>query len=201
MKQILSLLILALFAFGCSQDTGLTDPNLNSPDQSRITASNTDNSGELPLAKIGNKDVKDFLRNHYSRLVFLDGSVGGTINVKYTYPDGAMLEATLRIERGSYDGFKQFFIDFDLSNLSVELSPSGNFDIPVHLNLKYKNVDWSKYPGLDTKNPDFYYIPRNSDELEKVEYKFVKFTGAEGDNSLMVADARLPHFSRFGFVR
>lgn len=202
MKRLLLIIILAIFAFGCAQESGLNDPYGSAPDQNQVTASRFDTPpANQPVQCFG--ENMDYFKSHYNRLVFMNGKTGGTINVKYTYPGGEKLEATLRVEPGSYNGYKLFTIDFDLNNLSVELFPSGEFLIPVHLNLKYKNVDWSKYAGkLNLDNPDFYYIPRNEDAgLEIVGYQFVKYTGKNGDNSLLVQDARLPHFSRFGFVR
>ena len=147
----------------------------------------------------------DYMYSYNSQLTVLN-SEGGNVNFKYTYPDGTVLQAKLKIDKGAFTPMGKesvtFWIDFDPINCQVIFSPHGsNFTTgSVLLDIKF---DMSK----STKSlPEIFYADPDS----------VKFQCIGEDNAVLpvkkididlkgrkieVKEAQVPHFSRYGWVR
>ena len=67
-------------------------------------------------------------------------------------------------------------------------------DLPVDYTIIYEGLDLT---GINPEDVDFYYFSQNG-ALVKAEYDRLEVNIATG--RLFVLDAKLPHFSRYGFV-
>ena len=189
----LILFLSALFFSACQEENSVVSPNIDDT-QNRLNKEwNQSSTSTL------NCTEPSLLR--YTKTLTIDGSRGASINFVYQFADKSVVEATLFIERGSYYGYKTFSITFDAGAKTVNLNPHGSiFRIPLHLTLRYKYLNrmdpmFSFYAG----NPSFYYLPDDGSAPVKVVYDRV--TIEKNSGSLFVFNARLPHFSRFGFCR
>ncbi len=182
-KLFLILALVSLTFFGCQQQDSPLEP------------AGSYNNGILSKKKT-NTDTK--IRSHYSKTYTINGKKGGRIREKHTWVDSTgnaiVMEATLTIPRGAFEGNLTFDIIFDLENLSVELYPSPyTFDKPVLLNLLFEGVDLT---GTDLNNMDFKYKSSDGQVYSVVyESKIIE------SNYLEIVQAQLPHFSRYGWTR
>ena len=104
--------------------------------------------------------------------------------------------AELSVPAGAFEGIKTFTINFNYPDLTVDLTPTPfTFDIPVELNLKYSGLDLA---NINENELSFYYVA-NDNQLQQVEYRSVSIDKIAGE--LVVMHAKLPHFSRYGFVK
>ena len=131
----------------------------------------------------------------YSQDLSINGKKGGKLSFNNTWFDrGISMTATLNIPEGAFKGTKDFTVEFNCNDLSVELSPTPfSFDIPVELTLRYYGVDVSDY----TDKPVFTYLSNDAGQTEEVAYQSLSI----GKNYILVGNAQLHHFSRYGFVK
>jgi hypothetical protein len=136
------------------------------------------------------------VKTKMSKNFTVDGSVGDTLYVSHRWKSKGKrvkLSAKLYIPENAYKGELTFAMIFDLENYALELYPSPfEFDIPVKLDLVFKNVDFT---NLNMQNPDFVYL----DGEEQMLYEKVKFDPEKG--VVEVKGAELHHFSRYGWTR
>jgi hypothetical protein len=146
-------------------------------------------------------DKLDYLYKYTSELTILN-SKGGDISFTYTYPDGAVLFASLKIQKGSFTSMGKesvtFWIDFDRAKNIIEFSPSGsNFDIPIELDLTY---DLSKStnpisPLFNVNSGDVFF--KCFDDGTPIPYKKINIDPK--GKKIEVQGALIPHFSRYGW--
>lgn len=208
MKKLLTITIAVLLfaAIGCQQENSIVSP------ENALSSQHNNPPGILAKGdKIYSVDVKSLSFNStinllkISKTVTLDGTKGGKFSFTYLFNDGSTVDAILTLDKGSYDGKKTFNITFDAYNKTVDLDPHGTiFTIPAYLTLKYKGLDFDNdvlTKGIDWTNAtsaQFVYFPENG--LPEV-VNCAKVEVSPVDGQLYVVDARLPHFSRFGFIR
>lgn len=209
MKQLTVIIFAALIisATGCQQENNIVNPE-------SLVSAQDNNQASSPATGLLSKNGKkgkdkysgslDLLK--VSKVITLDGDKGGHVSYKYEFPDGSTVDADLTLEKRSYKGTKTFTITFDAANKTVHFDPHGStFDIPAHLDLKYKKLDFENdvlTTGIDwrnAKNGTFVYMPDDGSAYQEMEYKDVIVNANSG--ILFVKNARLPHFSRFGFIR
>lgn len=194
MKKLLVVVFLTGFLFvSCNKDSSILEPEK-----------------EFALSKqqIDQKPEEEFvttsgytkIRDKFSKSYTIDGDKGGKIIEKHTWTNGKdtmKLEAYLTIPKGAFDDTLTFKLVFDPNLLSVHLYPSPfMFNIPLVLDLKFKGVyvDFE----IDSDSLDFqYYNPNGT--FENVDYKNIKWNS--NSRTLMVFDAELHHFSRYGWTR
>lgn len=195
MKKLLTLsfAVLLFAAIGCQEGNSIVNPN------SDITQDRLAKVGDLPLTS----ETSDITLLKYSKVLTMDGSKQGKVKFSYRFIDGSTVDAELTLDKGAFEGEKTFTITFDASDKSVNLTPHGSvFAIPAHLTLKYKGLDFSKDPvvaGVDWTDAKFVYFPDDEESYEVMDYHSISVNPINGQ--LFVVNARLPHFSRFGFCR
>ena len=147
----------------------------------------------------------DYMYQFSSQLTILN-SKGGNVNFKYTYPDGTVLQAKLKIAKGAFTPMGKekvtFWIDFDPVSTQIIFSPHGsNFTTgSVLLDVKF---DMSK----STNNlPEIFYADPESVNFQNIGEDNVvlpvkKITVDLKKRKLEVKEAQVPHFSRYGWVR
>ncbi|PKL83395.1 MAG: hypothetical protein CVV24_05105 [Ignavibacteriae bacterium HGW-Ignavibacteriae-3] len=197
MKKLftITIAVFLIAATGCQDQNSLVQPDQQQTPE--ISFYSNSNSAQAANATSGNLIVRHFIRN-----IKVDGKVGGNVKFKFFVEDGRQLEGILKIDAGAFPGTKVFDAIFDLETLTIELTPHGNFKIPAHLDLRYMGYDLKTYfPSLNNspkKDPVFYYFD-DSGDLEEMPYANVNYNF--GTNVIFFKDMRLPHFSRFGFIR
>ncbi len=195
MKKIITIVIAVLLftAIGCRDQNMIVQPDgMPSTDLSYSPSANSVNAATSVSS--GDQVNKQFIRN-----IKIDGSVGGSVKFKLFAAGSRQLEGILKIDAGAFSDVRVFDAVFDLETLTVELTPHGEFVIPAHLDLRFMGYDLKTYfPSLPKKNPVYYYLPE-SGTPEIMPYAFVNYEF--NTNVIFFKDIRLPHFSRFGFIR
>ena len=182
MKKLLILSILSiLLLFGCNQESEITSPTTSSVEKQWITLSN---NSELSIEETFTK----LKRN-------ADGSKGWNITFDHTYSNGVRTYGDLDCPKNAYDGKKtiSFTLNGDLTTTDFNPSPF-TFNIPVEYTITYEGLDLT---GVNPADVDFYYVDP-SGALVKAEYTSLEVNIGLG--RLVILDAKLPHFSRYGFV-
>ncbi|MEE9430489.1 MAG: hypothetical protein V3V16_05570 [Melioribacteraceae bacterium] len=195
MQKLLTLVLVIGFLFvGCQDDSMLLQPEVEF-DATSIQSIPKDNS-----AKASTISEYTIVKDKYSRTYTINGNKGGKIIEKHTWSNGTeslKLEAYLTIPKGAFEGELTFEMVFDPNLLSVELHPTPfTFDIPVILDLKYKGI--TKDFEINPDSLDFQYYKLDG-TFENVDYKNIKWN--PNSRTLMVFDAELHHFSRYGWTR
>lgn len=141
-------------------------------------------------------------KTQYSKILKINGEKGGKVYLGHKFAttisgqsEKVKLYAELDIPCGAFSGDLTFEIIFDIENLAVELYPSPyTFDKPVLLNLEFKNVDLS---GFDPSIFVFDYLDGTEPENLKVKSAKIDIE----NNRLLIKEAELHHFSRYGWTR
>ena len=174
MKKILFLLFSLLFVIlaGCNDNSSLIEPT-NQNDASTLAKSNN-----------------TYTSNSY----WIDGSVGGKINVAYHWINSkgqcSKLYANLAIPAKAFSGVEKFYMVFNLENNYVSLFPSPkSFNKPLSFSYKLKNVNVD-YPDLDFK-----YLDGNESVIYESNIVDMR------NRILEVKNAHLYHFSDYGWDR
>ena len=177
--------LLTLIVFGCNQDPEITSPSSSSTNSSIekqwITLS--DNGG-LSIEETFTKTKKN-----------ASGDRGWNITFDHTFSSGIRVMGDLECPENAYDGRLTFSFTLNDNETVIDFDPSPfSFDIPVEYTIIYEGLDLT---GVNPEDVDFYYVSP-SGELVKAEYDRLEVNIATG--RLFVLDAKLPHFSRYGFV-
>ena len=186
MKSFVTLGFLSiLFVIGCDQNLDLTSqsttPEQPSSGKQWITLS--DNIG-FSIEETFTKTKKN-----------ADGSKGWNITFDHTFSNGVRAYGDLDCPSNAYEGKLTFF--FTLSNevTTSDFNPTPfTFNVPVEYTIIYEGLDLT---GINPANVDFYYIAPDG-SMQKAVYDYLQVDIATG--KLFVLDARMHHFSRYGFV-
>ena len=184
MKSFITLGLLSFFfLLGCDQELDLTSQTTLpiSSDKHWITLSD---NGVLSIEETFTKTKKN-----------ADGSKGWNITYDHTFSNGVRVYGDLDCPDNAYSGKLTF--SFTLSNeLTItDFYPTPfEFNIPVEYTIIYEGLDLT---GVDPEDVDFYYIAPDG-SMVKAVYDNLQVDIPNG--RLFVLNARLPHFSRYGFV-
>ena len=96
---------------------------------------------------------------------------------------------------GAFTGVKDISMRFKNENATISFYPHIVFKKAVKLNIRYTGIDLS---DTDTDSVDFVF--QNEDgSTEQIDYKALYVEPAEG--KLELKEAKLHHFSRYGWIR
>lgn len=187
MKKIILLLVIAGITF-----LGCTD-NLDNTIVS--TPTNTDN-----LTKSMPRSTNIYTWLYASKLI--DGSIGGIFIFDTTFVNAAGREinvyARLKIEPGSFNGITEICMIPNVENLSIKLFPEMTFSQEVKLTLIFTGIDLKTFGYTETGNVEFVYFP-DFGVIEPIESDLSHVNLPQ--DQIKVMNARLWHFSRYGWVR
>jgi hypothetical protein len=132
----------------------------------------------------------------------IDGSQGGSIIFDTVYVDNSgktlAVNLSLTFDKNSFTGNITITIIPNLIDASVQLYPAMIFSKPAKLNLSYSGIDLSLLGFDENSIVDFVY---KSDD-GSVQYILNNECKAKWNTqTLYVKNAKLPHFSRYCFVR
>ena len=184
MKQFISLLFFTLILLlGCEQVTEVNPP----PEQ----ISNKQLIG-LPLPS--NMMIED-LHTEYKEI---NGAYGGWFGEDFSYeggPNGNVnFHSTLHFYSGSFYGTENIMQQFNTETAALTFGPPMQFNVPVDYTLTITGLDLT---GINPNTLDFVYIDTNGN-MFYVQKDYVYMDANIG--LLKVKNAKLNHFSRYGFV-
>lgn len=184
-KFIPPMLMLLVLFFGCSTDT-----NINSPE---TPAGNKNvNLIKLPAPEHGLS-----INSFYTTSKYINGYNGGNFWSQFNYQSistNVVITSQLFFPSGSFPGGKTITQTFNTETASLEFGPSMQFNIPVLYTLTVSGLDLT---GINPATLDFVYVAQDG-SITGVQYDSITMDTASG--TLKVTNARLEHFSRYGFV-
>ena len=201
MKKYISLIaLLSLFVIGC-QENNITQPYSENSNNSNVTLLK---SGEpnwiglpdrLPAANYNALSKKVL----YSISKDINGNNGGELRLQSEYAAGPFgkikVDAKIKFPKGAYEGEKFVTMSIEQNFGSTTFSPHSNFNFPADYDLKYEGLDLT---GLTPSKLDFVYMNEDG-TYEQVVYDEISMDVSKG--KIEIKNAKLPHFSRYGFVR
>ncbi len=187
MKKLLTLSLLSLlFFFGCNQDSEVTSAVNNSPNPQLKLIPLPTPSGGLSVETLFTQDRE------------IDGENGGTFIASFSYQGGPSgnVQCTSRLifSPCAFDGVENITKTLDSETTAMIFGPSLQFNIPVKSSLRFYGLDLT---NVNPETLDFVYIDANGN-MYTCEYDTIEMN--VGSGYLMVRNAQLNHFSRYGFV-
>ena len=185
MKKLLftPLLIIALL-LGCNPDVTVTSPYQTG---SKSTAALI----KLPAPKTLSVETL----NTQSKVI--NGDAGGVFTEQFSYQSDSgpvTISSSLIFPANSFSGNKTITQTFNTETASLDFGPSMSFSAPVKYTLTISGLDLT---GISNNSIDFAYIAPDGN-IMGVEYDSINIDTAT--NSIVVANAKLDHFSRYGFI-
>lgn len=184
--------LLTLLVVGCSEQSSVLSPNNNV---------NTNESNWISLPSI-NKDANGM--SVMSMPIFqaskdIDGKKGGKIKINEKYAGGPFgevnVQAELEFPKNAFSGTKYITMILDTEWGYATFSPYSIFDKDAIYNAEFIGLDLS---GIDSTNVKFAYLAADG----TVEYAVNDgITVDLSTGTLSVKNARIPHFSRYGWLR
>lgn len=140
--------------------------------------------------------------NTFISFEMIEGKKGGNLKCKLELvtPDGDdfKIQAKLKVPKHSFNDneIMLFTMEIDQNNTVTGFSPTPfTFDIPLEYEIEYKGLDLT---GVTPENISFAYIAGDG-SLQVAQYENIDID--YNKNKIKVKKARIPHFSRFGFVK
>lgn len=194
MKNILTILLVTIvLLFGC--DTS-SDLSINSSEDnfSKSSISLTP-YGLIPLP---NKSPL-WADSLFTMSQVIDGSVGGRMIMEkyYIAEDGdfVIIKADLRIPPAAFQGIETISMTVDKKYAAVHFSPKMVFADTLKLFQSFEGLHLENYP---TGTLDFVFIS-DGGSIELIKKNGVQVVVPQG--IVRVQNAKLLHFSRYGWVR
>ena len=185
-KKIILLILVGITFLGCSD-------NLENTIVTAPTSAN-DLNKSMPRSSI-------FCNWLYASKL-IDGSIGDDFIFDTTYINTAGREinvyARLKIEPGSFNGIVKIEMIPNAENLSIKLFPEMTFNAEVKLSFIFTGIDVKSFGFNKTGPVDFAFFPDNGGiELIESDFSHVNLP----QDQIKVLNARLYHFSRYGWIR
>ncbi|NWF49329.1 MAG: hypothetical protein HXY49_02160 [Ignavibacteriaceae bacterium] len=176
--------LLGLIMFGCGQETEIQSP---------------DGSGNRNHKWIGLPSrASASTEMEVTQSQVISGANGGTLNLNYTYSGGPFgtveVTSSLVFLPGSFSGNKTITETVDDEFCYVNFGPAMNFNSPAIYNIEYKGVDLT---GVDPNTVQFVYAASDG-SIQVIPNDGITINFNTG--TLKVLNARLSHFSRYGFI-
>jgi hypothetical protein len=186
MKKLLTLSLLSLLLFfGCNQESEITSPVTNS------------SNSQLKLINLPAPSSSLTVESGHTVYKYINGYKGGNFYAEYGYQGNAGMiyqMSYLVFEPGSFYSYKNISKTFSTTGAAMVFGPSMQFQAEVKFTYKVTGLDLS---GVNPNTLDFVYIDAIGN-MYPVEYDNIAMDLNSG--TLAVYGAKLPHFSRYGFV-
>jgi hypothetical protein len=185
-KYIYILIFFLGFIIGCGKESDLVAP-IDS------AKGNEPNWIAIPSAE------DQILQKNIFTGKWICGDTGSTLKINTLYRSFTpfrftKINAVAEIQKNSFEGWT--FITMSVSDRYgvTTFLPDINFSKPVIYNLTITGIDLS---GIDPETVKFVYMSPNG-EYHQAEYDQLNVDPSIG--MLQVINAKLPHFSRYGFA-
>ena len=198
MKKLLILAVVATLSFwGCSENSNLTGPTDAQSNQSFLKI-NTDNVSELSVEAKSALELEissalTKIQSEGSIVETIDGKKGGKIKFELSKDDFTSV-GILKFRGNSFDGEQPISITIDPSENVAALDFGPNeLELYKSAKLTVAYIELSVEKGDEVA---FQYI------AEDGTFDEVKHSGIiVGDGWALVKNAKIEHFSRFGFTK
>jgi hypothetical protein len=184
MKKLILILLLLIFTLpGCFTDSSVSPEFAGKAVKNQQTWLQLDDINSAILQK------------EVTVVQEIDGKAGGTIDYNLNVAN-ISINGSLSFPKKSFEGIMDISAKFSNQSTTQSFGPSPfTFSKTLILTLEYK--------GLNLKNLvptaiDFYYID-NTGQFQKAEYSSITVDVEAG--ILKVVDARINHFSRWGWAK
>ena len=180
MKKVLLILLIFGFGFwGCSENTSLTEP--------------TKIETQSAFLKLKTGQVSLLKQSEVTKTI--DGERGGIVRINLEDEEenyGA--RGWIYFGHGSFEGSQDITIKTDTEFAALDFHPEGiSLEKPARLTVIFKGIEFD-----DDSPIDFQYIDED-DNLASVDYRRLIVYRELG--WVIVIDAKLDHFSRYGFTK
>lgn len=186
MKKFITInLITIALLLGCNPDN-----NVISPDDSA-------NNKQLKLIQLPAPKHALSIETIFTESKYINGTNGGYFYEQFEYQSNAgtvTLTSQLVFPANSFSGGKTITQTFNTETASLEFGPAMQFSIPVKYTLSISGLDLT---GVNPNTLSFVYVAPNG-SITGVQYDSITIDLATG--TLKVTNAKLNHFSRYGFV-
>jgi len=190
--KLLFILFLGITFLGCSDNLD------NSPVATPITAEKLTYSHQSENEPKTPTGIESLL--HASQLI--NGKVGGWLILDENYINTAGREidvyARVRVLPGAYEGTVNIEMFLNDEDVSLQLFPEMTFNREVRLDVWFRGADLEALGYTESRDVDFAYFADNGD-VELIENKKSKVDTRK--NKIVVRNAKLNHFSRYGWTR
>lgn len=183
---IATMTMLLLVAVGCNEQDNITSPEETIEQQEPNW-----------LVSLPDKGFRLHKKHHASELI--EGNKGGEVKLKDEIDGGPFgkikVDSKLKANKNSFTGTLTISTEIDDSNLLTTFAPHYTFNEPLEYTLELEGVDLT---GIDPDSVDFVYQAEDG-SIHQCEYKSIKVELNKG--KVKVDKAKLPHFSRYGFIK
>lgn len=183
-KIILFISVIVLFLLGCGEESIISTNPIETKTSYKLI--------KLPVPS------KLKVNSIYSDSKQIDGSIGGFLSINESYSGGPFgtveINSTLVFPAGCFNGIKTISMTADDEYCASSFQPGMSFSKPGVYNISYSGVDLN---GIDPSTVKFVYLKSNG-SLEYPEHEGIKVDYSTG--KIEVKNAKLNHFSRYGFV-
>lgn len=194
---IITFLLSTLLLIGCESSSDFSTDPLNLSKETYDQGTISDNSEyiliPLPLRSPLWQD------SVLTMSQVIDGTIGGRMimNKYYISSDGdsICIEADLRIPAGAFPGIETITMTVDSYYAAIHFQPQMVFEDTLRLFQSFKGMNLTNF---NTGTIDFVFIS-NDGSIELVKKNGVQIVKPQG--IVRVMNAKLPHFSRYGWVR
>jgi hypothetical protein len=182
-KYLVIIALLSLFVIGCSEQASINSP----------AASNSAEPNWIALPKADGMQVN----TDYTVSKTIDGSKGGSLSNSVSYSGfwgKVTITGSITFPKGAFGGKKEITMTNDNLTTVTKFGPSMDFIKDALYNLKFTGLDLS---WLDVSTLKFAYLAADGSVQYAVNDGIFVDTKT---GTLEVRNARIPHFSRYGFV-
>lgn len=195
MKTLLwGALLFLVFILGCEDTSNIVDPSFNPVpgNHHKVTIFDYELIPLPPKSPLWSDSV-------FTVSQIIDGSVGGRIIMEKYYiaenGDSIALFADLRIPEGAFSGIENISLTVDNEFALIHFLPSMAFADTLRLFQSFKGLDLSNYANGTL---DFVFIDDDGN-IELIKKNGVQVNVPQG--FVRVQNAKLLHFSRYGWIR
>ncbi len=195
MKKLVTITaIFLMFLVGCSnQENSIVSPNSTNVEQSAQVDLN-----DQTMTKVDETVIESGTVNK-----IIDGAAGGTISLKQNIlsKDGQVVQvnADFEIPAKAFDGTQNITVTVDADSGRISFFPHMTFKKSCKLNFELKKVNLA---NMGIKPFDitakFVYFDDSGSVVPVQNYGVLMFYWL---GYVSVIDAKLDHFSRYGFIR
>jgi len=188
------LLLIAVFLLGCEDTSNIIDPigTSVSPNYNNITTC------DYQLIPLPPKSPL-WRDSNFTISQMIDGDIGGRIILEKYYiadsGDSINIFADLRIPAGAFSGIETISIKVDNEFATIHFFPAMVFADTLKLFQSFKGLDLDSYTNATL---DFIFIDDDGN-IELLKKNGVQVNVPQG--FIRVQNAKILHFSRYGWVR